>query len=247
MLERKNLIKRGKAKTLYQTNDPNRLIMVFRDDVSAFNGEKKATLANKGRINNQISFFIMQVLSQAGIETQVEEIYSAHEVVVKKLSMLPLEAIIRNKAAGSVCKRFSLSQGYPFKPPLFEIFLKNDLLGDPLIRDEHILAFNWATTDQLTQIKSISFKVNEILVPLFERVNLELIDFKIEFGLYQERIVIGDEFSPDGCRLRDKHSGRILDKDRFRQGLSELVESYQEIAKRLNIPEIKMTTSFSTK
>ena len=149
--------------------------------------------------------------------------------------MIPLEAVIRNKAAGSICRRLGVEQGLNFSSPLFELFLKDDALGDPLLRDEHAIALGFATAQQIADIKALSFKVNDILVPLFAKAQISLVDFKLEFGLYEGRLVLGDEFSPDGCRLWDINTGKILDKDRFRQGLDGLVQSYQEVAERLNV------------
>lgn len=235
MLHKQKILTQGKAKTLYTTEDPTRLILEFRDDTSAFNGEKKQAFAQKGSINNQISFFIMHKLSEAGIETHIEKQLGPSEIVVKNLDMIRVEAVIRNKAAGSICRRLGLEQGLEFASPLFELFLKDDALGDPLLRDEHAITLGFANSEQIAQIKALSFKINDILVPLFHQAQICLVDFKLEFGVYEGRLVLGDEFSPDGCRLWDMQTGKILDKDRFRQGLDGLIQSYQEVAERLKI------------
>lgn len=240
MEQKKQVIAQGKTKTLYATDDVSRVIMEFRDDTTAFNNQKKQSFAHKGAVNNQINFFIMSKLEQAGIETQVEKLLSDNQTLVKALNMIPIEAVVRNKAAGSVCQRLGLEKGQPFAMPLFELFLKNDALGDPLIRDEHAIACNWATQAQITAIKQQSLNVNAVLAPVFEQVGIELIDFKLEFGVYETRLILGDEFSPDSCRLWEKDSGRILDKDRFRQDLGNLMTAYQEVAQRLGITTLEV-------
>lgn len=227
---------RGKAKTVFHTNDENKLILEFRNDTSAFDGEKIEQLDRKGEVNNKFNHFIMQKLEMAGVKTQVESLLSDTESVVKKLDMIPLECVVRNYAAGSLCRRLGVEEGIQLNPPTFEFFLKNDALHDPMVNESHALAFEWATQEQIDTMKSITFRVNEILSPLFMQGNMLLVDYKLEFGVYHDgSIVLGDEFTPDGCRLWDAETKKKLDKDRFRQGLGSVVESYIEIAKRIGL------------
>ncbi len=223
----------GKAKTVYTTNDPNYLILHFRDDVSAFDGEKIEALAKKGAINNKFNAFIMQKLADAGIATHFKELLGDQESLVKRLDMIPVECVIRNIAAGSLCKRLGVAQGLELTPPLFEFFLKNDELHDPMVNDYHITGFGWASEAEITAMKTLSFQVNKVLKPLFASANLLLVDYKLEFGRCNNEIVLGDEFTPDGCRLWDSQTRESLDKDRFRKNLGDVVESYEEVLRRL--------------
>lgn len=234
-MEKRDLLYTGKAKSVYTTDDSDYLVLVFRDDTSAFDGKKVEQLARKGRVNNAFNAFIMQKLAQAGIETHFEKLITPSEVLVKRLTMIPVECVIRNYAAGSLCRRLGVSEGLELNPPTFELFLKNDALGDPMINDSHVKSFGWATEAQLARMKELSFAVNEVLKGLFDAGSMLLVDFKLEFGVFHDRIVLGDEFSPDGCRLWDKETRKKLDKDRFRQGLGEVVEAYEEVGRRLGI------------
>ncbi|MFO8023890.1 phosphoribosylaminoimidazolesuccinocarboxamide synthase [Thiohalophilus sp.] len=225
----------GKAKTVFTTDDPNRLILEFRNDTSAFDGEKLAQLERKGMVNNKFNAFIMQQLQQAGIATHFESLLSDQESVVKKLAMLPIECVVRNLSAGSLCRRLGVEEGQLLNPPVFEFFLKNDALHDPLINDYHILAFNWATAGEIEHMKQLTFAVNDVLKQLFEQAGLLLVDYKLEFGRFEGELLLGDEFTPDGCRLWDAETRDKLDKDRFRQGLGGVVEAYEEVARRLGI------------
>ncbi len=234
-MEKRELLYTGKAKSVYTTDDPDFLILVFRDDTSAFDGKKVEQLARKGRVNNIFNAFIMQKLADAGIETHFERVLNPNEVVVKKLNMIPVECVVRNYAAGSLCRRLGVTEGLALTPPTFELFLKNDALGDPMINDSHVESFGWATHAQLARMKELSFQVNSVLNALFAEGNMLLVDFKLEFGVFHDRIVLGDEFSPDGCRLWDKDTRKKLDKDRFRQGLGDVVEAYEEVGRRLGI------------
>jgi phosphoribosylaminoimidazole-succinocarboxamide synthase len=226
---------RGKAKTVYNTDNPDHLILEFRNDTSAFDGLRIEQLDRKGMINNKFNYFIMSHLAQAGIPTQLIKLLSDHEVLVKKLDMIPVECVIRNRAAGSLVKRLGISEGTVLTPPTFELFLKNDTLHDPMVNQSHCLTFGWATTDQLEQMKMLSLNINQLLSKLFDQAGLILVDYKLEFGLYHGEITLGDEFSPDGCRLWDKDTLKKMDKDRFRQGLGGVVEAYQDVAKRIGI------------
>lgn len=227
---------RGKAKTVFLTEDPNKLILEFRDDTSAFDGEKIEQLNRKGEVNNKFNHFIMQQLESAGIKTQVEALLNDNESLVKKLDMIPVECVLRNFAAGSLCKRLGIEEGLALSPPTFEFFLKNDALHDPMINESHCVVFGWATKDQISTMKAITVEVNRVLLPLFEKGGMLLVDFKLEFGIDEiGNIVLGDEFTPDGCRLWDTQTKKKLDKDRFRQGLGSVVESYIEVAARIGL------------
>ena len=234
-MEKRELLYTGKAKSVYTTDEADYLILVFRDDTSAFDGKRIEQLARKGRVNNVFNAFIMQKLAEAGIETHFERLLNPNEVVVKKLDMIPVECVVRNFAAGSLVRRLGVTEGLELIPPTFELFLKNDALGDPMVNESHVKSFGWATEDQLARMKELSFQVNTVLKELFSAGNMLLVDFKLEFGVFHDRIILGDEFSPDGCRLWDKDTRKKLDKDRFRQGLGDVVEAYEEVGHRLGI------------
>lgn len=235
-MEKREELYRGKAKTVFATSDEDKLILYFRNDTSMLDGEKIEQLDRKGEINNRFNAFIMQQLEDAGIATQFDTLLSTNESVVKKLQMIPVECVVRNYAAGSLVRRLGVEEGIALNPPVFELFLKNDKLHDPIINESVAITFKWATADQLTRMKELTLQVNEILTKLFDKAGLLLVDFKLEFGLFHGEIVLGDEFSPDGARLWDKETHKKLDKDRFRQGLGGVVEGYIEVAKRLGVP-----------
>ncbi len=226
----------GKAKSVYVSDDPGKLILLFRDDTSAFDGEKMARLARKGMVNNRFNAFIMQTLESAGIPTHFEALLSDTESLVKRLEMLPIECVVRNITAGRICRRLGVAEGLDLEAPTFEFFLKNDELHDPMINEYHIRAFGWATDQEIARMKELTFAVNEVLKKLFADVGLLLVDYKLEFGRFDGGIVLGDEFTPDGCRLWDAETRKKLDKDRFRQGLGDVVEAYEEVAARLGVP-----------
>lgn len=232
---KKNLLYTGKAKSMYETDDPNLLITDFRDDTTAFDGAKHEKLARKGMVNNQISAYLMTVLRDHGVPTHFEQLLSPHEVLVKRLQMIPLECVVRNMAAGSLTRRLGIELATPLQPPLYELFLKNDVLHDPMISEHHALSFGWATLEQLKQMQHWSLKINEILKELFDQHDLILVDAKYEFGCFNHDIYLGDEISPDSCRIWDKKTKESLDKDRFRKDLGNVVESYEIIAKRLGV------------
>ncbi|MBI0028522.1 phosphoribosylaminoimidazolesuccinocarboxamide synthase [Gilliamella sp. B14448G11] len=227
---------RGKAKTVYTTDNPELLILEFRNDTSAFDGLRIEQLDRKGMVNNKFNFFIMTKLRDAGIPTQVEALLSDNEVLVKKLDMVPVECVVRNRAAGSLVKRLGVEEGKVLNPPTFELFLKNDALHDPMVNESHCKAFGWATDEQLATMKELSFKINTILTDIFDKAGLILVDYKLEFGLFKGEITLGDEFSPDGCRLWEKETLKKMDKDRFRQGLGGVIEAYEEVATRIGVP-----------
>ncbi len=234
-MSKQALLYTGKAKSVYETDNPDHLILVFRDDASAFNGEKIEQLDRKGKVNNLFNAFIMKKLADAGIETHFEELLSPNEVLVKKLNMIPVECVIRNYAAGSLCRRLGVEEGKQLTPPTFELFFKDDALGDPMVNESQAIALGWANEDQLAKMKELTYQVNDVLTKIFDQGNMILVDFKLEFGVFHDRIVLGDEFSPDGCRLWDKDTKKKLDKDRFRQGLGGVVEAYEEVATRIGV------------
>ena len=225
----------GKAKTVYTTDEENKLILHFRNDTSAFDGEKVEQLDRKGMVNNKFNAFIMQKLEAAGVPTHFEKLLSDEESLFKRLDMLPIECVVRNISAGSLCRRLGVEEGLDLDPPTFEFFLKNDALHDPMINDAHIITFKWASQDEIDQMKALTFKVNDILKALFADAGMLLVDYKLEFGRYQGELMLGDEFSPDGCRLWDAATRKKLDKDRFRQGLGGVIEAYEEVAQRLGV------------
>lgn len=235
-MQKQALIYTGKAKSVYETDNPDYLILHFRNDASAFNGEKIAKLDRKGKVNNRFNSFIMEKLAQAGIPTHLEKELSEDEVLVKRLNMIPVECVVRNYAAGGLVKRLGLEEGLALVPPTFELFYKDDKLGDPMLSESTAVALGYATQSQLDEMKALTYKVNEVLSELFDKGGLMLVDFKLEFGVFKDQIVLGDEFSPDGCRLWDKETKKKLDKDRFRQGLGDVVEGYEEVARRIGVP-----------
>ncbi len=235
-MQKQALLYTGKAKSVYETDDADYLILHFRNDASAFNGEKIAQLDRKGKVNNRFNAFIMTKLAEAGIETHFERQLSDDEVLVKRLKMIPVECVVRNYAAGGLVKRLGLTEGQALVPPTYELFYKDDKLGDPMLSESTAIALGYASADELAQMHALTYKVNEVLSQLFDEAGLMLVDFKLEFGLFHGRVVLGDEFSPDGCRLWDKETKKKLDKDRFRQGLGDVVEGYEEVARRIGVP-----------
>lgn len=235
MMEKREQLYAGKAKSVFKTDDPDRLIMLFRNDTSAFDGKRIEQLDRKGMVNNKFNAFIMGKLQDAGIPTHFEKLLSDTESLVKKMDMIPVECVVRNIAAGSITRRLGVQEGLELTPPTFEFFLKNDALGDPMVNESHIQSFGWATAEQVVRMKELTFKINSILKELFANGNMLLVDFKVEFGIYKGEIILGDEFSPDGCRLWDKDTREKLDKDRFRQNLGNVVESYELVGKRLGL------------
>ena len=225
----------GKAKKVFLTADPDVLIVDYKDDATAFNGEKKGTIVGKGAINNRMSNYIFNQLEKEGVPTHLVEELSDRETAVKRVSIVPLEVIVRNVAAGSFSKRLGIQEGTPFEEPTIEFSYKNDELGDPLINDYFARALNLATWEEIETIKKYAFKINEVLKAFFLKADLKLIDFKIEFGRYHDTIILADEISPDTCRLWDAHTNEKLDKDRFRRDLGNVEEAYNEVMKRLGL------------
>ncbi|MEQ5118129.1 phosphoribosylaminoimidazolesuccinocarboxamide synthase [Morganella morganii] len=226
---------RGKAKTVYTTDNPDLLILEFRNDTSALDGERIEQFDRKGVVNNKFNHFIMGKLEAAGIPTQMERLLSDTEILVKKLDMVPVECVIRNRAAGSLVKRLGVEEGMVLNPPIFDLFLKNDAKHDPMINESYCETFGWVSRENLAEMKRLSYIANDVLSRLFDDAGLILVDFKLEFGLYKGQVVLGDEFSPDGSRLWDKETLNKMDKDRFRQSLGGLIEAYEEVARRLGV------------
>ena len=233
-IEKKEQLYEGKAKKVYATNDPDLVIGDYKDDATAFNGEKKGTIAGKGVINNRMTNFMFKMLEKEGVPTHLVEEISDRETIVKKVSIVPLEVIIRNVAAGSFSKRMGVEEGKQLLCPILEYSYKNDDLGDPFINDYYALALGIATKEDLDTIAKYAFKVNEFMVKFFKGLNIDLIDFKIEFGKTSDgTIILADEISPDTCRFWDSTTHEKLDKDRFRRDMGGVEEAYQEIMKRL--------------
>ncbi|MFQ5450502.1 MAG: phosphoribosylaminoimidazolesuccinocarboxamide synthase [Nitrospinaceae bacterium] len=219
----------GKAKILYATDDPGKVIQYFKDDATAFNGIKKGTIVDKGVINNQVSSRIFQYLEENGVQTHFLGQLTDREMLVRKLEIIPVEVVVRNVAAGSLCKRLGIEEGRPLDPPVLEFFYKSDPLGDPMINEYHISTFGWATAGQVETLKSSGFRINALLTDFFKERKIRLVDFKLEFGLHGGTVLLGDEISPDGCRLWHWETGEKMDKDRFRFGLGSVEEKYQEV------------------
>lgn len=228
-MKRLEQIYEGKAKILYDTDDPDLVIQYFKDDASAFNGVKKGTIVDKGVINNQISARIFRYLEEKGVPTHFVDSPTDREMVTKKLDIIPVEVVLRNVVAGSLAKRMGKPEGEVLSRPILEFYYKDDELGDPMINENHITVFNLATAEEIEILKTQGMKVNELLVEFFKERNIRLVDFKLEFGRHKGKIFLGDEISPDGCRLWDWDSGEKMDKDRFRFNLGKVEESYQEV------------------
>ncbi|MEC8565373.1 MAG: phosphoribosylaminoimidazolesuccinocarboxamide synthase [Pseudomonadota bacterium] len=238
-MSKRRRIYEGKAKVLYEGPEPGTLVQHFKDDATAFNAEKHDVIEGKGVLNNRISEYIFLQLAQLGIQTHFIKALNMREQLIREAEIVPLEVVIRNVAAGSLVKRLGLKEGEPLPRPLIEFYYKDDALGDPLISEDHIAVFGWATQNELDEIMTIAVRINDFLIGLFAGAGIRLVDFKLEFGRVWEgdvqRIILADEISPDNCRLWDINSNEKLDKDRFRQDLGGLVDAYQEVARRLGI------------
>ena len=233
-MEKVNQLYEGKAKKVYSTADENLYIVSYKDDATAFNGLKKGTIAGKGAINNRMSNMLMQMLEKQGVPTHFVKELSDRDTLVKKVSIVPLEVIVRNISAGSFAKRYGVKEGIVFDAPTLEFSYKNDDLGDPLLNRYHALALKLATEEEIDTIARYAFKVNEVLKAYFLKLNITLVDFKLEFGrLPDGTIVLADEISPDTCRFWDKDTGEKLDKDRFRRDLGGVEDAYNEVMRRL--------------
>ncbi len=234
-LQKLEMVYEGKAKKVYRTNNEDAYIVAYKDDATAFNGEKKGTILNKGIVNNKMSAVLFELLEKLGIETHFLGLINDREMAVKAVKILPLEVIARNVAAGSLAKRLGLQEGTLLSRTVIELCYKNDALGDPLVNDDHVLAVGLATAEELVSVKQQALSINEILKGYFEDRGLRLIDFKLEFGLYHGKVILADEISPDTCRLWDIKTNEKLDKDRFRRDLGGVEEAYSEVLNRLTI------------
>lgn len=233
MVQKLEQLYEGKAKRVYRTDNPDLYLVDFKDDATAFNGAKKGTIQNKGVLNNQISTIFFRLLEERGIPTHFVELVSDREMLVKTLDIVKVEVVVRNIAAGSLAKRLGLPEGTALTRPVLEFYYKSDELGDPLINDYHIRVLNLATSEQMNKITETALKVNDILLEYLSDKNIDLVDFKLEFGLHKGDLILGDEISPDTCRFWDKETHEKLDKDRFRRDLGNVEDAYEEIFKRL--------------
>lgn len=234
-MEKKELLYEGKAKKVYTTENPDVLIVDYKDDATAFNGVKKGTIVGKGVVNNRMTNHIFKMLEEKGIPTHFIEELSDRETAVKKVEIVPLEVIVRNVAAGSFSKKLGIKEGFRLLSPTLEFSYKNDELGDPMINDYYAVAIGAATREEINKITELVFKINEILVDYFKSIKVDLIDFKVEFGRYKGQIILADEISPDTCRFWDSETHEKLDKDRFRRDLGHVEEAYEEIYRRIGL------------
>jgi len=233
-MEKREKLYEGKAKIIYATENPDLVWVEYKDSATAFNGLKKGTIEDKGVYNAKISTVLFQYLEEQGIPTHQEEVISDREMIVKKLEIIPVEVVARNKVAGSLAKRIGQPEGTALAQPVLEFYYKDDELGDPMVNEYHVAAMNWATEEEMSAIKEMASKINSLLTAYFSEKGIDLIDFKLEFGRYQGKVILGDEISPDTCRFWDKDSGEKLDKDRFRRDLGNVEEAYQEVLKRIS-------------
>src|SRR6478752_204827 len=236
---RRRQIYEGKAKILYEGPEPGTLIQYFKDDATAFNAQKRGTISGKGVLNNRISEHIFTALQTIGVPTHFIRRLNMREQRVRQVEIIPIEVVVRNVAAGSISKRLGIPEGEPLPHTLIEYYFKDDALGDPMIAEEHIACFGWASNEEMQDISAMAIRVNDFLCGMFAAINIRLVDFKLEFGRIWDgeysRVILADEISPDGCRLWDMKSNEKLDKDRFRQNLGGEAEAYQEIARRLGL------------
>ncbi|ABD55462.1 phosphoribosylaminoimidazolesuccinocarboxamide synthase [Jannaschia sp. CCS1] len=238
-MARRKLVYEGKAKTLYEGPEPGTLVQYFKDDATAGNGEKRDVIDGKGVLNNRLSEFFMKGLGNIGVPTHFIKRLNMREQLIRAVEIIPLEVVVRNTAAGSICSRLGIEEGTPMPRPIVEFYFKNDDLNDPIVSEEHIIAFGWAAQQDLDDMVSLALRVNDFLSGLMLGVGIKLVDFKIEIGRIWDgdfmRLIVADEISPDSCRLWDIETGRKLDKDVFRRDLGDLADAYTEVAKRLGI------------
>lgn len=232
-MNRLDKIYEGKAKVLYTTKDPNLLIQHFKDEATAFDGKKKGIIREKGIFNNKISSRIFRYLEDRGVKTHFVEMLSDREMLVKKLRIIPIEVVVRNIAAGSLSKRMGVEEGVPLKETIIELYYKSDPLGDPMINEYHVKAFGLAEVDELRKMEVFALRINRFLSEFFDERGIILVDFKLEFGVHKGELLLGDEITPDGCRLWDKETGEKMDKDRFRRDLGKVEEAYQEVLRKV--------------
>lgn len=232
-MKKLEMLYEGKAKKVFKTDDSDRYIVEYKDDATAFNGEKKGSILDKGVVNNKMSALLFKMLESQGIPTHFESLINDREQYVKAVKILPLEVIVRNVAAGSLAKRLGIEEGVVMKETVLEFCYKDDALGDPMINDYHIFAMEYATREQVEVIKDMALKINTLLMAFFLEHGLKLIDFKLEFGLFKGQVILADEISPDTCRLWDKETNKKMDKDRFRRDLGDVEATYQEVLSRI--------------
>ena len=223
----------GKAKRIFETAKPDQVIQYFKDDATAFNAQKRGTIADKGVINNKVSERLFRLLEQGGVPTHFIERLSDREMLTKKVRIVPIEVVVRNVVAGSLAKRLGLKEGDPIEPAIVEFYYKNDALGDPLISEEHVRLLNLAPPSVVLQLKDLALKVNGVLQPFFRERRMNLVDFKLEFGMHHDALILADEISPDTCRFWDMGTGESMDKDRFRKDMGKIEEAYQEVLRRV--------------
>lgn len=227
------LLYEGKAKKVFATEHPDHVIQYFKDDATAFNAQKRGTIVEKGVVNNRVSERLFQLLEQAGIRTHFVERLSEREMLTKKVRIVPIEVVVRNVVAGSLAKRLGLKEGTRIDPPIVEFYYKDDALGDPLVNDDHLRLLNVATPGVLRELRELGHAVNHVLNPFFVERKMQLVDFKLEFGVFHNKLILADEISPDTCRLWDMATGESMDKDRFRKDMGKIEEAYQEVLKRV--------------
>jgi phosphoribosylaminoimidazole-succinocarboxamide synthase len=238
-MARRRRIYEGKAKVLFEGPEPGTLVQYFKDDASAFNNQKQGIITGKGVLNNRISEFLMVKLAEIGVPTHFVRRLNMREQLIREVEIIPVEVVVRNVAAGSICKRFGLTEGSPLPRSIVEYYYKSDELGDPMVAEEHVTAFGWASPQELDEIMHLALRINDFLTGLFISIGIKLVDYKLEFGRLwindDLRIVLADEISPDNCRLWDAKTNERMDKDRFRQDMGAVEEAYQEVARRLGI------------
>ncbi|MEW5804020.1 MAG: phosphoribosylaminoimidazolesuccinocarboxamide synthase [bacterium] len=232
-MEKKEKLYEGKAKILYATEDPDLIIQYFKDDATAFNAQKKGTIVEKGIYNNRISSHIFQLLARQGIASHFVRWLSDREMLVRKVKIIPVEVVVRNRVAGSLAKRFGLPEGDSLSRAILELYYKDDALGDPMINEDHVAVFNLASHEEMEEIKKTALAVNAFLKNWFEEIGISLVDFKLEFGRHGNQVLLADEITPDGCRLWDLQTGEKMDKDRFRRDLGKIEEAYREVDRRI--------------
>ena len=232
-MEKLAMLYEGKAKKIFDTDDKNYYWVEYKDDATAFNGLKKGTILNKGVINNQMSAMMFTYLENNGVATHFVKLINDREQIVRRLTMIPLEIVVRNTVAGSLAKRVGKEEGYPLASPVLELYYKNDDLGDPMVNETHTQAMGWASIDQIEKMKEIALKTNQLLTKVVNQAGIQLIDYKLEFGVSEGEVMLGDEISPDTCRFWDMSTNEKLDKDRFRRDLGKVEEAYAEVYSRL--------------
>ncbi len=232
-MDKGELLYEGKAKRVYSTSDPDLYVQEFKDDATAFNAKKKGEIVGKGVVNNKISSVLFQMLEKEGVPTHFEKLLSDRDMLIKKVEIVMLEVTVRNITAGGICRTIGVEEGVRLKEPVYEIHYKEDKLDDPLINEDHAKVLGLATDEEMAIIKDYALKINQLLKKFFEGLNIDLVDYKLEFGRYKDTIILADEISPDTCRFWEKGTGKKLDKDRFRQDLGDVEDAYQEMLSRI--------------